>query len=146
MSKSLEFTNGDFVRSYTNQGYYFVEGKAKITQNVACILTTGVRATTGLGCGLDDLIGADSVSPISAYSQFPLIFDFQNRVRIGLTRLKSAQRQYHYAQRTQSELIYDFSPVEIWQDNVDPRNFRWKVDVLTEEQNASFSLNGAVRV
>ena len=146
MSKTLQFINGDMSRIYTNQNYYYVEDNAKVKQDVGLMLTSGVRNSTGLGCGLDSLIGDDTLTPISAYSEFPVIFDFQQRVRVGLSRLRSVQREYHYDQRPPKELIFDFSSVNIWRAAEDPRNYKWKVDVITEESKSSFSINGGARV
>ena len=146
MSKTLKFTRGDMVRLYTNQGYAYVEDNVKCKQDVGLILTSGVRNTTGLGCGLDELIGDDTLNPVQSFSEFPVIFDFQQRVRVGLSRLRSAQRQYLYDQRPPKELIFDFSPANIWRSAEDPRNYKWKVDVITEEGKSSFSISGGARV
>ena len=146
MSRTLKFSNGDIVRLYTNQGYTYLSEQEKLKQDVSLILTSGVRSSTGLGCGLDDLIGDDTLEPIAAYAEFPVIFDFQQRVRIGLSRFQSAQRTYQFDQRPPKELIFDFSPVEIWRAAEDPRNYKWKVDVITEDGRTSFSINGGARV
>ena len=146
MSKTLKVSNGDVVRLFTNQNYEYVSNNEKVRQDVGMILTTGIRSSTGLGCGLDDLIGDDMLNPIAEYAEFPIVFDFQQRVRIGLSRLRSAQRAYHFDQRPPSELIFDFSPAEIWRAAEDPRNYNWKVDVITEEGKTSFSINGGARV
>lgn len=146
MSRTLKFKDGDVVRLYTNQDYEYVSGSAKVKQDVGLILTSGIRASTGLGCGLDDLIGDDTLEPVAAYSEFPVIFDFQQRVRVGLSRLRSAQRSYQFEQKTPKELIFDFSSAEIWRQAEDPRNYKWKVDVITEDGKSSFSINGGARV
>ena len=146
MARTLKFSNGDIVRLYTNQGYEYLSDQAKIKQDVSLMLTSGVRSSTSLGCGLDELIGDDTLEPIAAYSEFPVIFDFQQRVRVGLSRLRSAQRTYQFDQRSPKELIFDFSPVEIWRAAEDPRNYKWKVDVITEDGRTSFSINGGARV
>lgn len=146
MSRTLKVTDGDVVRLFTNQDYEYVSDNEKVKQDVGMILTTGIRATTGLGCGLDDLIGDDTLEPVAAYAEFPVIFDFQQRVRIGLSRFRAAQRSYQFEQRTPQELIFDFSPVEIWRQAEDQRNYKWKVDVLTEDGKTSFSINGGARV
>ena len=146
MAKTLKFSKGDMVRLYTNQGYTYVSDNEKVRQDVGLMLTSGIRSTTQLGCGLDDLIGDDTLSPVAAYAEFPVIFDFQQRVRVGLSRLRSAQRAYLFDQRTPDELIFDFSPVEIWRTAEDQRNYKFKVDVLTENGKTSFSINGGARV
>lgn len=146
MSRTLKVTDGDVVRLFTNQNYEYVSDNAKVKQDTGMILTTGIRATTGLGCGLDQLIGDDTLEPVAAYAEFPVIFDFQQRVRIGLSRFRSAQRNYQFEQRTPKELIFDFSPAEIWKQAEDPRNYKWKVNVITEDGKTSFSINGGARV
>jgi len=146
MAKTLKFQNGDIVREYTNVGYQTITDNQKLKQDVANILTTAVRESTGLGCGLEELVGDDSDNPVNSHATFPIIFDFQTRVRIGLQRLKEAQREYFFLQRSPKELIYDFSPAQLWRDTSDPRSIQWKVDVLTEDGSTSFSLNGLVRV
>jgi len=146
MAQTLKFVNGDMVRLFNNQGYEYVDAGEKVRQDVELILTTGVRSTTGLGCGLDDLIGEDTMDSVMAYAEFPVIFDFQQQVRIGLSRLRGTQRTYHLSQRSPKELIYDFSPVEIWRLAEDPRNYGWKVDIITEDGRTSFSLSGNARM
>ena len=145
MSKTLKFTDGDMVRSYTNSSYLYVEDGEKIKQDVALMLTSGVRASTGLGCDLDGVIGKDAENPLYAYSQFPIVFNFQTRIRIGLERFRNQQRKYLFSQRTPKELIFDFAPAEVWIDSSDPRLFKFRVDVLTEDGRTSFSLSGAAR-
>lgn len=146
MSRTLKIDKGDIVRLYTNQDYEYISDQTKVKQDVGMILTTGIRTSTGLGCGLDELIGADTLEPIAGYAEFPVIFDFQQRVRVGLSRLRSAQRSYQFEQRSPKELIFDYSPVEIWRAAEDPRNYKWKVDVITEDGRTSFSINGGARV
>jgi len=146
MAKTLKFTDGDMVRLYTNTGYEYVEDREKGYQDVALILTTDVRVSTGLGCGLDKVIGKDTMAQTNALAQFPAVFDFQNSLRIGLSRLKNAQKAYMYGQRTPGELIYDFSPAEIWAENEDPRNFKWSVSIITVSGRDGYSLAGSTRV
>jgi len=146
MAKTLKFENGDIVREHTNVGYQMVTDNQKLRQDVSNMLTTSVRSSTGLGCGLDELTGDDSDNPVNAHSTFPIIFDFQTKVRIGLQRLKEEQRSHLFLQRSPRELIYDFSPAQLWRSASDPRSIQWRVDVLTEDGGTSFSLNGLVRV
>ena len=146
MSRTLKVTDGDVVRLFTNQDYEYLSEGEKVRQDVGLMLTSGIRASTGLGCGLDDLIGDDTLEPIAAYAEFPVIFDFQQRVRVGLSRFRSVQRSYQFEQKTPKELVFDFSPAEIWRAAEDPRNYKWKVDVITEDGKTSFSINGGARV
>jgi len=145
MAKSLKIYNGDIVRSYTNNGYVFVNDNEKVRQDVALVLTTDVRPSTGLGCGLDKLIGSDTENTATSFSIFPVASDFQARVRVGLSRLKKAQQDYLFDQRGPKELIYDFSPAQIWQLMEDPRNYGFSVNVLTEDGTANFAVKGKTR-
>jgi hypothetical protein len=145
-TKTLKFENGDITRYYSNSTYDYVTEREKVIQDAKLILTTDVRTSTGLGCGLDQLVGKEMFAPISQFSMFPVAFTFQNNVRIGLTRLRDAQHNFLYDQRTLKELIYDFSPVYIWQSSNDPRSYEWKIDILTEDGKSSFSINGAARI
>lgn len=145
MAKTLKFSNGDMVRLYTNNGYEYVEDREKGYQDVALMLTSGVRSSTGLGCGLDDVVGMDTEAQSNYMSQFPAVFEFQNRVRIGLARLKNAQKGYLYSQRTPGELIYDFSQANIFMSHEDPRSFKWSVSIITVAGPDSYSLTGSTR-
>ena len=146
MSKTLKFHNGDMVRSYLNSSYNYVEDKEKVRQDVKLMLTSGVRKSTGLGCGLDEVVGQSVNNPVCAYAQFPIVFEFQTRLRVGLSRLKSAQRRRQIRQRTPGELIFDFTPAEVWMDNGDPRNYKWSVNIITEDGKSNFSIGGAARL
>lgn len=145
MSQTWKIVNGDIVRYYTNTGYVFVEDTDKIKQDVQMVLTTDERSTTGLGCGLDGAIGDTVENPSSVYMQAPVAFEFQNRVRVGMNRLRSAQRTYQFSQRTPKELLYDAGSVQIWPDFEDPRNFRWRLDVSTVDSRSSFQVNGSTK-
>jgi len=145
MAKTLEWSDGDMKRLYTNSGYNWVEGKTKVKQDVVCMFTTDIRDSNGLGMSLDEVVGAVESDPHEAFSHFPIAFEFQSRVDVGLSRLKQAQRKYQYATRTPQELIYDYSSPDVWQDYTDPRLFRWKVDIITEDKNSSFSISGGSR-
>ncbi len=145
MSKTLKISGGDISRVYTNNGYTYVEGGDKVKQDVRMVLTTAVRASNGLGCGLDEVVGMTDADPHENYAQFPIALEFQNRVRVGVTRLQLAQRKYQFSTRSPQELIYDFSPAEVWQEPSDPRSYRWRVDVITEDKNSSFSVAGGSR-
>lgn len=146
MAKTLKFQNGDMVRLYTNSGYEYIEEGEKAKQDVELMLTSAVRTTTGLGCGLDEVVGEVGNNPMYAYSQFPIMFEFQTRLRVGLNRFKSAQRQYQFSQRTPKELIFDYTQAEVWIDPDDPRVYRWLVNVITEDGRANFSITGGARV
>jgi hypothetical protein len=146
MSKTLKITNGDIVRIYSNTGYTSVEDTNKCKQDVAMILSTSIRTSTGLGCGLAELIGKDSLYSASAYGETPLLFDFQNRLRWGLNRLIAAQKSMQYDVRTPKELIFDFSPAVTWRAAEDPRVINFELTVVTEDGRGNFSLGGVARV
>lgn len=142
MTRTFKISNGDVVRLYTNSSYEFVENREKCRQDVKCVLTTSFRNSTGLGCGLEDVVGADTENPVSAFSITPAAFKFQNRVMNGLNILKTTQRKYQFSQRTRGELIASISPVRIRNIADDARNFRWRVDVYTLDAPAPFTLGG----
>jgi len=140
-----KIVDGDMVRSYTNSGYTTVNGKDKVRQDVAMVLSTDTRSSTGLGCNLDDSIGLDSDNPASAFALVPIAFDFQMKVQTGMNRLMSAQQGYQSDYRPNTELISTSGPVQIWQIREDPRNFRWSLPVLTVDGRSSFTINGSTR-
>lgn len=146
MSKTLKIYNGDIVRNFSNQGYETLENTDKLRQDVAMSLTTDTRSSTGIGCGLDQLVGSDPTDEIAQYALFPILFDFQTRVRAGLNRLRSNQRSFNFANRTLKELIYDFSAAEVWQTPEDPRSYKFRVDVISEDGSTQFSVGGGARV
>jgi len=143
---TIKVYQGDIVRNHQNTGYELLTGKDKVDQDVRNILTTGFRTTTGLGCSLDDVIGADSNNPTDVYTLIPNSFEFQNRVRIGLSRLRQTQRQYLFSQRDNQELIFDYSPIQFWKDRADPRDFHWRVDILTNDGSQNIEVNGRTRL
>lgn len=145
MTTTLKITNGDIVRSVSGSSYAMVEGKDKVRQDVQCILTTSIRPTTGLGCGLEEVIGHDTYNPISNYTTTPIMFEFQGRVRAGLDRLKRTQTSYQLSYRPYTELIYDYTSVQIWNINEDPRNFRWRVGINTVDGRYGFVATGTSR-
>ena len=146
MTRTFKISNGDVVRSYTNSNYEFVEDREKARQDVKCVLTTSFRDSTGLGCGLEEVVGKDTENPISAFSIMPTAFGFQNRVMNGLNILKTMQRKYQFSQRTRGELIKSISPVRIRNIASDARNFRWRVDVYTLDAPAPFTLGGTAPI
>jgi hypothetical protein len=138
--------DGDVVRSYTNTGYTSVSGKDKVRQDVACIVATDMRDSTGLGCSLGSSIGIDVENPASAFAITPVAFDFQMKVQTGMNRLMAAQKNYQSEYRTDEELISSSGPVQIWQLQADPRNFGWLLPVSTiAGGKANFALNGETR-
>ena len=145
MSKTLKFQNGDMVRLYNNS-YHYVEDNEKVRQDIALMLTSGIRKTTGLGCGLDKAVGKMNSDPSIAYSTFPVVFEFQTLLRTGLNRFKSMQRRTLRGQRTPGELVFDFTPAEVWSENQDPRNYKWSVSIITEDNKSNFSLGGSARL
>ena len=142
MARTLRFVNGDVVRSDDGVGYSFVEGKEKAKQDVSCIITSDVRNSNGLGCGLSKLVGSETMAYATAYTQYPVVFDFQRSLYNGLNRLKSAQKYYQYDTRTPDELIFDFSPVRVYYSDQDPRTFEWNMDVFTVDGKSNFPVGG----
>ena len=142
MTYGLKIENGDIVRTAYNSGYLYVTDSDKVKQDAAMILTSDTRTSTGLGCQLTEMVGSDSNNMYSTYSNAPVMFTFQARVRTGLERLKQAQRRFQFSQRTAQELIHEIAPVRIWPDRGDPRNFHWTVDILTVDGRANFTMNG----
>jgi len=145
MAWTHKIENGDLVRNRATGQYARLEGKAKVEQDVVNTMSTNVRRSTGLGAGLDEAVGEDQKDPVSAYSFVPLLFDFQTLVSSGMERLRRAQRAKQFSQRTATELIYDFSPVQLWPDLEDTRNVRWKINVNTVDGRASFTKSGTFR-
>ena len=144
MSWTFSIENGDLVRNPATGRYDELSDKYKLDQDVRMVLSTDTRDSTGVGCGLDDVIGKDVADPVSAYLSAPIMFHFQMLVRNGLERLRRAQRTSQYSQRTAAELIYDFSPVSITLDKKDPRNVLWTVYIYTVDSQSSFALSGTV--
>lgn len=145
MTTSWKVVSGDIVRSPNNNGYLTVSDTAKCKQDVQNILSTDKRNSTNLGCGLDEVIGSDSENPASAFATSPAAFEFQTKVRAGLNRLQSAQKQFHFSERTAKEMIYDVGPVQMWPVVDDARNFKWRVDIMTVDGRSSFQVNGGTR-
>ena len=63
--------------------------------------------------------------------QFPAMVEFQTRVMSGMSRLKYYLSYTQSRERTTEEQILEISPVQLWPMNDDPRNYRWRVDVLS---------------
>ena len=108
------------------------------------MITTDIRNSTGLGCGLSGLIGSDTMAYTSSYTQFPAIFDFQRNLYDGMNRLKSAQRYYQYDIRTPDELISEVAPVKVWYSDQDPRSYEWNLDVFTVDRSSTFRVGGGL--
>jgi len=144
MTWTTKVSNGDEVRNTWNNGYETVEKINKAKQDVKMTLGTEVRRN-GLGCGLEEVIGKDSENPTNTFSKAPALFEIQMRVRTGLSRLRQLQRTKQASHRYPSEVIHEFSPVQVWPIADDPRNFYWRVDVMTVMRRASFQINGKVR-
>lgn len=146
MMYTSQIINGDEVRSVGGSGYETVSGKDKIRQDVKMVLTTNTRNTTGLGAQLEDSIGKDVENPASFYTNTPFMFEFQMRVKSALDRLKRIQRRFQYSYRVPAELIHEFTTVNIWPVKEDPRNFRWKVDIITVDGSSKISIKGGMRI
>lgn len=131
MSWSFKIENGDLVRTAYNNGYEELEGLAKLKQDVEMVLSTSIRTSTGIGCSLDDVIGMSTMNPMGAYMQFPAMVEFQTRVMSGMSRLKYYLTNTQSRERATEEQILEISPVQLWPMNDDPRNYRWRVDVLS---------------
>jgi len=143
MSKTLKIVAGDIVKYQgSKSGFELVEGKDKVTQDTKMIFLTSVRRLTGLGCGLKEVIGRDTMRPVAGYLDMPAVFDFQNRIAQGLYRLQEAQKAYQVGSRTNAELIYDFSAVRIWPNQEDPRNFSWQISIRTDKGRDSVQISG----
>jgi len=145
MTWTHKIVDGDVARNRATGRYVQVTRKAKVEQDVVCTLSTNVRVSNGQGCGVDAAVGEDQKDPISAYSFIPLLFDFQTLISGGMERLRRAQRSKQFSQRTADELIYEFSPVQLWPDLQDTRNIRWKINVNTVDGRASFAKSGKFR-
>lgn len=145
MTTTFKIYGGDVVRNTASGLYSTLSNKDKLNQDVRTMLATNIRTVSDQGCGLDMAVGKDQKNPVSSHVSTPVMFEFQLLVRSGLERLRRAQRRYMFSQRTTSELIYDFSPVQVWLDQHDPRTVRWKVDIKTIDGRSSFSVGGKFR-
>ena len=142
MTYTMKVVNGDIVRNPSGSGYVMISDKDKCKQDAVCILSTNVRKSNGLGCGLEEMIGRDADNPQSMYSNAPVMFEFQSKVAGGLSRLRLAQRSAQYSYRTVGEIIHDFSPVDIFPIAGDPRNYRWRVFIITIDGQNNISVRG----
>lgn len=146
MTSTLKIVNNDISRLFNNSGYTYVEGNDKVKQDVKMLFTTDIRPVSGFGTGLDGLVGAVSSDPHEAFAQYPIALEFQTRVRSGLVRMRSLQRKFQFSARTPQELIFDFSAAEVWLEPSDPREYRWRVDIITVDNQGSFSVSGGSRI
>jgi hypothetical protein len=145
MSTTLKIANGDIVKySGSKYGFETISGRDKVTQDLKMIFTTSIRASTGIGCGLEEVIGNDTMDFSSSYTIMPAVFDFQNRCRVGLSTLQNEQKRVGLASRTPDELIRDFSSVKIIPDSEDSRSFKWSVDVATVTGFDKITISGKV--
>lgn len=144
MAWTLKIENGDVVRTPANNGYYTVTGLDKLKQECKMVLTTGVR-TSGLGTGLNRILGRTGDNEPDVGWGAPVMLQFQQWVRDGLSRYRYIQRNYQFSRRLPTELLDDFSPVRVWSDSTDPRVFRWRVDFFTLGRLPNFALGGTTR-
>ena len=109
------------------------------------VLTTDIRRD-GVGAGLNRILGnnEDREEPDLAW-RTPAMLQFQQYVRNGLSRYRYMQRNVQFDRRTPAEMLADFSPVHVWQDDTDPREFRWRVDFFTMGALPNFALGGTTR-
>jgi len=146
MSKTLQFLDFDIQRYSRGSDYVKVENLPKTRQDVAIVLSTSIRPTTGLGAGIDELVGTLGVDEISPYLRVPVAFELQNRIEAGLNMLMDAQRRFLFGARSRAELIYEYSPVQVWKSASDPRTYEWKVGVQTYEiTSRPFYINSRAR-
>jgi len=145
MLYTTQIVDGDEVRSVGGSGYELISGKDKVRQDINMSFTTDIRKTTGLGSQIEDAIGQDSDDPATSFSDVPFMFEFQMRVKESLDQLKRAQRKYQYSYRVPSELIHEFSAVQIWAIKDDSRNYRWEVGIQTVDGTSGFSVKGKVK-
>ena len=131
MCWTFKIEKGDIVRSRYNNGYESIEGAVKLRQDVEMCLTTEIRRSNGIGCGLDEVIGKATMNPVSSFTQFPAVVEFQSRVMSGMSRLRYYLGNTLTNDRTTDETITEISPVQLWPMAEDPRNYRWRVDVLS---------------
>ena len=143
MTRTLKFTSNDMVRLENNQGYEFVEDKVKLKQDVELMATSDTRASTSLGCSLDKVVGKDTMKHTDSFSVYPSVFDFQMRLRLGLSRLRGNQKAYQYGDRTPGELMFDFTPARVWFDDLDQRNLNWSVQIFTVEGGPPLTISGS---
>lgn len=144
MSWTLKVVDGDVVRLASNTGYERVTGKDKLKQDCRMILTTGKRRD-GIGADLDEIIGRSVDGEPDLGWSSPALFQFHQRVRNSLSRYRYMQRNFQFSRRTPQELLSSFSPVHVWADGTDPRNFRWRVDFFTMGNLPAFALEGTTR-
>lgn len=144
MSYTWKIVDGDMVRDVSNTSYATLTDSDKCKQDVRMNLSTDTRDSTGIGCNLDSCVGSDAEHPASAFSFAPVAFDFQMKLQTGMNRLISAQRHYLYGRRTAKELIDSIGAVQIWPIRDDPRNFRWRLDILTVDGRENFSVSGTL--
>lgn len=130
-TKTLKFDNYDITRYSRGTDYVKLQGIKKTTQDAEIVLTTNVRPTTGLGAGIDELIGKVGYDDTSALMRIPISFDLQNRISGALNALISAQRRYLFHARSREELIFEFSPVQVWKHPTNPTIYNWKVGIQT---------------
>jgi len=144
MSWTLKIVNGDAVRKFSNNGYDSVTGLDKLKQECRMVLTTGVRAS-GLGSGLERILGRDVDGEPDLSSTMPVMFQFQLYIRDALNRYRYIQKSFQFSRRSPKELLDDFSPVQVWGDTTDPRVFRWRVDFFSVGNLPNFALGGTTR-
>jgi hypothetical protein len=144
--KTLKVSNGDIIKYNTTDGpYQTLYGRDKLVQEIKIILSTSVRKSTGLGCSLNDLIGTDTQNPASGFSLLPVAFEFQNRIKVGLQRLKDSQIKNGFLYRTSAELIKSFTTAKLFPAGDDPRNFYWSVDIFSKDyKNNVITVSGEI--
>jgi hypothetical protein len=144
MSWGFKLENGDLVRTSYNNGYEDITGLPKLKQDVEMVLSTSIRPSSGVGCSLDETIGMSTSNPLSAYMQFPAVVEFQTRIMTGLNRLKYYLNNTQVRERTTNEQIFEVSPVQMWPMDDDPRNYKWRIDVLSVSGD-NVAVGGTVR-
>jgi hypothetical protein len=105
MTSTFKVVRGDVVIDRTTGRPVQIEGRVKLRQDVAQLLTQQPNAE-GFGAGLDDLIGIPS-DPFSIRAQI------SRNIRASIRAMQQLQDRFHFTARTDQERLQSIASLTV---------------------------------
>lgn len=138
-TSTLLIVDGDVVMNANGQPTLLSEATKKVRQDLSEMLAIEIQ-DDGFGAGIVSMLTDEGIQSSNVSS---VEFLLREKLYSAAQRFMALQKT-NLSNRDPYEIIVKIPYIDVLQDRVDPRLYRWRIDYLSQAEERSRTLSGRI--